>query len=153
MTTNDSKDIEQKRVDKVADIIDDKIEKVNKDIAKAHSETGKIERNYGENTKVNTFEVDDQMETNASVQQQKQLVYLAVENENILESNKKQLENLVGSPYFGRIDIVEVRAVGLADLAQVAAQRLLGRLQRAAQLVMDPGKCAEIVGRGSVSGR
>jgi DNA helicase IV len=107
MTTNDSKDIEQKRVDKVADIIDDKIEKVNKDIAKAHSETGKIERNYGENTKVNTFEVDDQMETNASVQQQKQLVYLAVENENILESNKKQLENLVGSPYFGRIDIVE----------------------------------------------
>lgn len=107
MTTNDSKAQEQARVDKVANIIDDKIDKVTQDLAKAHSETGKIERNYGENTKVNTFEVDDQMETNASVQQQKQLVYLAVENENILNANEKKLRNLQGSPYFGRIDIVE----------------------------------------------
>lgn len=107
MTTKDSKEQEQLRVDKVANIIDDKIEKVTNDLAKAHSETGNIERNYGENTKVNTFEVDDQMETNASVQQQKQLVYLAVENENILKSNLQKLDNLQGSPYFGRIDIVE----------------------------------------------
>ncbi|WP_300560004.1 RNA polymerase recycling motor HelD [Companilactobacillus sp.] len=107
MAINDSKELEQQRVDKVADIIDDKIEKVTNDLDKAHSETSKIERNYGENTKVNTFEVDDQMETNASVQQQKQLVYLAVENENILSSNKQKLQNLQGSPYFGRIDIVE----------------------------------------------
>ncbi|MQS52327.1 RNA polymerase recycling motor HelD [Companilactobacillus mishanensis] len=107
MSLNETKKDEQKRVDNVAEIINDKIQKATDDLAKAHSETGKIERNYGENTKVNTFEVDDQMETNASVQQQKQLVYLAVENENILESNKLKLENLQGSPYFGRIDIVE----------------------------------------------
>lgn len=107
MTIEDSKKIEQKRVDKVADIIDDKLEKVSQDLEKAHSETGNIERNYGENTKVNTLEVDDQMETNASVQQQKQLVYLAVENENILNANEQKLKNLQGSPYFGRIDIVE----------------------------------------------
>lgn len=107
MTIEDSKKIEQKRVDKVADIIDDKLEKVSQYLEKAHSETGNIERNYGENTKVNTLEVDDQMETNASVQQQKQLVYLAVENENILNANEQKLKNLQGSPYFGRIDIVE----------------------------------------------
>ncbi|MFC6322723.1 RNA polymerase recycling motor HelD [Companilactobacillus baiquanensis] len=107
MTVNETREEEQKRVYQIADKVDEKIERATENLAKAHTETGKIERNYGENTKVNTFEVDDQMETNASVQQQKQLVSLAVENENILESNKLKLENLQGSPYFGRIDIVE----------------------------------------------
>ncbi|KRK65065.1 DNA helicase [Companilactobacillus tucceti DSM 20183] len=107
MTVNETREEEQQRVYQIADKIDEKIERATENLAKAHTETGKIERNYGENTKVNTFEVDDQMETNASVQQQKQLVSLAVENENILESNKLKLENLQGSPYFGRIDIVE----------------------------------------------
>ncbi|MQS76169.1 ATP-dependent DNA helicase [Lactobacillus halodurans] len=107
MTINQSKAEEQQRVDSVAKKIDKKIDRVDQSIAQAHQETNRIERNYGENTKVNTTEVDDQMETNASVQQQKQLVYLAVENENILNSNKLKLENLQGSPYFGRIDIVE----------------------------------------------
>lgn len=107
MSINQSKQEEQERVNVVADKIDKKIERVDQSIAQAHQETHRIERNYGENTKVNTTEVDDQMETNASVQQQKQLVALAVENENILNSNKLKLENLQGSPYFGRIDIVE----------------------------------------------
>lgn len=107
MTINQSKESEQKRVDQVAGKIERQIERVDASIAQAHKETSRIERNYGENTKVNTTEVDDQMETNASVQQQKQLVALAVENENILNSNRLKLENLQGSPYFGRIDIVE----------------------------------------------
>lgn len=107
MTINQSKDEEQQRVNSVAEKIDNKIKRVDQSIAQAHQETHRIYRNYGENTKVNTFEVDDQMETNASVQQQKQLVALAVENENILNANRLKLENLQGSPYFGRIDIVE----------------------------------------------
>jgi len=107
MTINQSKQEEQERVNAVAEKIDKKIERVDESIAQAHQETHRIERNYGENTKVNTTEIDDQMETNASVQQQKQLVELAVENENILNNNKLKLENLQGSPYFGRIDIVE----------------------------------------------
>lgn len=107
MSINQSKKEEQERVNVVADKIDKKIERVDQSIAQAHQETHRIERNYGENTKVNTTEIDDQMETNASVQQQKQLVALAVENENILNSNKLKLENMQGSPYFGRIDIVE----------------------------------------------
>jgi len=107
MTINQSKDEEQKRVNEVSQKIDNKIKNVDQSIAQAHKETSRIERNYGENTKVNTTEIDDQMETNASVQQQKQLVALAVENENILNANRRKLENLQGSPYFGRIDIVE----------------------------------------------
>ena len=107
MTINQSKDEEQTRVNQVAEKIDQRIERVDASIEQAHKETSRIERNYGENTKVNTTEVDDQMETNASVQQQKQLVALAVENENILNSNRLKLQNLQGSPYFGRIDIVE----------------------------------------------
>ena len=94
MTINQSKQDEQKRVDIVAEKIDDKIEKITQSIDQAHKETHRIERNYGENTKVNTTEVDDQMETNASVQQQKQLVALAVENENILNSNNIDTNNL-----------------------------------------------------------
>ncbi|WP_125588005.1 RNA polymerase recycling motor HelD [Companilactobacillus jidongensis] len=107
MTINETKEQEQIRVNEIAQKIDDKINRATENLEKAHTETHNIYQNYGENTKVNTFEVDDQMETNASVQQQKQLVALAVENENILESNKLKLENLQGSPYFGRIDIVE----------------------------------------------
>ncbi|APX71250.1 AAA family ATPase [Companilactobacillus allii] len=107
MTINETKEEEQTRVSKIAQKIDNKIAQTTENLEKAHTETHNIYRNYGENIKVNTFEVDDKMETNASVQQQKQLVTLAVENENILESNKQQLENLQGSPYFGRIDVVE----------------------------------------------
>jgi len=107
MTMDQAKEKEQLRVNEVAKKIDNKIERVDQSIAQAHSETSRIERNYGENTKVNTTEIDDQMETNASVQQQKQLVALAVENENILNASRLKLENLQGSPYFGRIDIVE----------------------------------------------
>jgi len=107
MTINQSKEEEQKRVNEVAKKIDNKIDRVDQSISQAHKETSRIERNYGENTKVNTTEIDDQMETNASVQQQKQLVALAVENENILNANRLKLKNLQGSPYFGRIDIVE----------------------------------------------
>ncbi|WP_099975270.1 RNA polymerase recycling motor HelD [Lactobacillus terrae] len=107
MVEFETKKEEQKRVLEIAQIIDEQIVSTEENIEAAHQETSKIERNYGENTSVNTLEIDDQMETNASVQQQKQLVYMAVENENILQSNLTKLNNLVGSPYFGRIDIIE----------------------------------------------
>ncbi|WP_129045388.1 RNA polymerase recycling motor HelD [Companilactobacillus metriopterae] len=107
MAEFETKKEEQKRILEIAQIIDEQIVNTEENIEAAHQETSKIERNYGENTSVNTLEIDDQMETNASVQQQKQLVYMAVENENILQSNLTKLHNLVGSPYFGRIDIIE----------------------------------------------
>ncbi|WP_125766760.1 RNA polymerase recycling motor HelD [Lapidilactobacillus wuchangensis] len=71
----------------------------------AQHETHQIELNYGDTAKVNTIEVDDRMETNAAIQQQKQLVSLAVENQTILEKRQHRLTRLAKSPYFGRIDI------------------------------------------------
>ena len=98
---------EQQRVDQVVSLIKQKLAAVSAELHKAHFERSAVEKNYGQNAKINTFEVDDQMETNAEVQQQKQLVAKNVQTENILQRQVKSLKNLRRSPYFGRIDIQE----------------------------------------------
>lgn len=98
---------EADRVKKVAAIIRQQRADTAEKVATAEKETHHIEQNYGDATKVNTTEVDDQMETNAAVQQQKQLVALAVENQTILQNKQQRLDRLQDSPYFGRIDIEE----------------------------------------------
>ncbi|HAT53670.1 MAG TPA: ATP-dependent DNA helicase [Lactobacillus sp.] len=72
---------------------------------RARHETSEVQKNYAENASVNTFEVDDAMETNAQLQQQRQLVYLAVTNEATISQQLENLKQLKTSPYFGRIDI------------------------------------------------
>ncbi len=98
---------EQLRVDDVVTRIKERRTDVTTLIAHAHAETQRIERSYGDATKVNVTEVDDRMETNAAVQQQKQLVARAVENEQILTRERQTLDRLEPSPYFGRIDITD----------------------------------------------
>ncbi|WP_155286850.1 RNA polymerase recycling motor HelD [Lacticaseibacillus zhaodongensis] len=98
---------EQKRVDRVRTYIKGRLVTVADQIATAHAETQQVERNYGDNTKVNTTEVDDAMETNAAVQQQKMLVTSAAENERILKHEQSTLKRLDPAPYFGRIDVQE----------------------------------------------
>lgn len=102
-----TKEDEQVRVDLVEDLIDSQLDDTNAKLHHAQAQTHQIEISYGSNTRVNTFEVDDQMETNASVQQQKQLISMSLENETVLTNKQQQLENLKGSPYFGRIDILD----------------------------------------------
>lgn len=98
---------EQQRVDYVIGRIKEKIETTGNELEKARKETSSVEKNYVQNTKINTFEVDDRMETNAEVQQQKQLVAKNVENERILKQELSKLTLLKDSPYFGRIDILD----------------------------------------------
>lgn len=100
-----SRTYEQHRVDSVVTRINERQTEVTRLIADAHQETQRIERSYGDSTKVNITEVDDRMETNAAVQQQKQMVARAVENEQILTRESQTLTRLAPSPYFGRIDI------------------------------------------------
>lgn len=100
-----SRDAEQRRVDKTRARIATRLDEVTAEINRAHAETTRIERSYGESTKVNITEVDDRMETNAAVQQQKQLVARAVENEEILGREQQVLKRLQPAPYFGRIDV------------------------------------------------
>lgn len=101
------KEQEQQRVDEIEQIITEQILDTTIKTEKAKQQTKEIETSYGANTRVNTLEVDDQMETNASVQQQKMLVTMAIENETILTNKNNHLHNLQGSPYFGRIDVRE----------------------------------------------
>jgi len=74
---------------------------------KAHAETGAVERNYGANTSINTIEEDDAMETNAEIQQQRNIVARVTETENIMQKKLMTLKTLTGSPYFGRVNLVE----------------------------------------------
>ncbi|MHA3065175.1 RNA polymerase recycling motor HelD [Lacticaseibacillus saniviri] len=104
---NKTKKAEQERVNHVIQRIDSRLDDIVTQIESAHQETSRIEQDYGDNTKVNVFEVDDRMETNAAVQQQKQMVARAVENETILRNEQQQLTRLQTSPYFGRIDVAE----------------------------------------------
>lgn len=96
---------EQARVDQVMGEIHRQLSANEDNYKKAHEETGAIQKNYGDNASVNTFEVDDAMETNAELQQQRQLVYLAVTNEETIGQQVDNLKALNRSAYFGRIDI------------------------------------------------
>lgn len=113
---------EQQRVDEVVTEIEHQLVGVEKTLAKAHAETSAVEQNYSENASINTFEIDDASETNAEVQQQRQLVARVVETETILKNQVVTLHELHESPYFGRIDIKDAAAeneslyIGMASL-------------------------------------
>ncbi|KLD57223.1 hypothetical protein WP50_35370 [Lactiplantibacillus plantarum] len=97
--------LKQQRVDRVIEQVKERAQQTDDLLAKAHHETDVIQKNYGDNNSVNTFEVDDRIETNAELQQQKQMVERAVESEAILKRQVGVLKDLSNSPYFGRIDI------------------------------------------------
>lgn len=73
----------------------------------AHRETRAVEKNYSENASINRYEVDDIAESRSELEQQRRLVSQAAENENIINHQLRTLKNLQGSPYFGRIDILD----------------------------------------------
>ncbi|HIW88955.1 MAG TPA: AAA family ATPase [Candidatus Ligilactobacillus excrementipullorum] len=99
------RELEQQRVDQVIDEIQVQLKQTEKEYQKAHEETSSVEKNYVQNAKVNTTEVDDRMETNAEIQQQKQLVAKNIQTEQILKDQLTTLTDLQDTPYFGRIDI------------------------------------------------
>lgn len=99
---------EQTRVTQVLAKLHRRLDIIARQLKEAHEDTQRIEQSYGDATKVNITEIDDRMETNAAVQQQKMMVARAVENETILEHEQTRLKRLVSNPYFGRIDIQDV---------------------------------------------
>ena len=112
---------EQKRLDTVVQKIDQQLLEAKDAYAKAHSETRAVESNYIANTSINTAEVDDSMETNAEIQQQRNIVARVTETENIMAKSVDTLTMLRPNPYFGRVDIVEdnwpeTLYIGLASL-------------------------------------
>lgn len=121
---------EQKRVTNVLSEINQQLQATTDKLAKNQQETHRIELNYGDNTKVNITETDDRMETNAAVQQQKNLVAGSLESEKILTRQVEVLKDLADSPYFGRIDIdetgdKETLYIGTATLQNEAGDFLI----------------------------
>lgn len=99
--------LEQARVDRVDDEIKHQIEATEQSVNDAHKETRAVEKNYSENASINRYEVDDIAESRSELEQQRRLVSQAAENETILKHQLRTLRNLHGSPYFGRIDILD----------------------------------------------
>lgn len=126
MTENDERQLEQTRVDFVITQIDDQIDEAKTAVNTAHDETRAVEKNYSANASVNLYEVDDAMDTNVQIQQQRQLVSRTVENETILKNQLTTLQELQESPYFGRINIKdagddeEALYIGVASLMNTA---------------------------------
>lgn len=115
--------VEQARVDRVIQQIDQQIQQTKVAIEAAHRETRAVEKNYGENASINRYEVDDIAESRSAIEQQRQLVSRAAENEDILKRQLETLQKLRKSPYFGRIQIQEANSsevdtlyIGVASL-------------------------------------
>ncbi|TPR23507.1 ATP-dependent DNA helicase [Apilactobacillus micheneri] len=98
---------EQKRVDYVVKKLGHRLEKTQMEYDQAHNETKRVQQNYGNNTSVNYFEVDDRIETSADLQQQRGLVNTVIQNEAIIKNQLQTYKRLSDSPYFGRIDILD----------------------------------------------
>ena len=127
---NESQAQEQKRVDQVEQIIQKHLQNNTDNLEQAQHERRQIELNYGANTRANYIETDDIIETNATLQQQRQLMTSAVSNEVIFQQKQHALKSLVGSPYFGRIDIQEdgeqdTLYIGTASLTDNQSQFLI----------------------------
>lgn len=99
--------LEQDRVERVDGEIQHQIATTRQAVESAHKETRAVERNFSENTSINRYEVDDIAESRSALEQQRRLVSQATENETILKHQLNTLKQLYGSPYFGRIDIVD----------------------------------------------
>ncbi|SUP60955.1 Helicase IV [Weissella viridescens] len=113
--------IESDRLNRVVDEIETQLVGAQADYEQAHAETFAVESNYGANTSINTIEEDDTMETNAEIQQQRNIVARVTETEQIMEKIVTTLHTLEASPYFGRVDIIEdgdpeTLYIGLASL-------------------------------------
>ncbi len=123
MATTNEKIVEQARVDQVIQNIDQQIQQTKQASKAAHQETRAVEQNYGENASINRYEIDDIAESRSALEQQRQLVARATENEDILKRQLATLQELHKSPYFGRIQIqepgsdeVETLYIGIASL-------------------------------------
>lgn len=124
---------EQARVNQIQAIIDQQMATTKAALAAAHAETRAVEQNYGANASINRAEVDDIAESRSELEQQRQLVARATENETILKRQLTTLKQLKGQPYFGRIDL------------QVPGQTQLQRLYIGTASLMNADRTAFLI--------
>ncbi|WP_138420319.1 RNA polymerase recycling motor HelD [Aquibacillus sediminis] len=98
---------EQERVDQVVDEINNKIEKLSDREGGLKEGVIDIRKNFWEDVTVNLDEMDDVIETQASLKQQAEFLSERERSYGQVNEHLKTLYRLEDSPYFGRIDFKE----------------------------------------------
>lgn len=99
--------IEKERVDRVKTLIGRKIEKLGEHIKTLKDRVIDIRKNFWDDVTVNLDEMDDVIETQASLKQQAEFLSERERSHGQLSKEADTLERLYQSPYFGRIDFLE----------------------------------------------
>ncbi|MDQ0154793.1 RNA polymerase recycling motor HelD [Robertmurraya andreesenii] len=98
---------EQRRVQKLAVEIQDRIDTLSHHASKISSDAHEIRRTFWNDVTVNVDEPDDFEETFYSIKQQADLLSERERSEKQLKKTIKTLSRLKESPYFGRVDFIE----------------------------------------------
>ncbi|MFG6496407.1 RNA polymerase recycling motor HelD [Fictibacillus sp. UD] len=108
MTTwNREQQNEQKRVDKVIHKLSDATAKLENHLGGKLADVVQIRKNFWSDVTVNLDDVDDAIETAASIKQQSELLSEIERSHTSAKARLKTYEKLKRSPYFGRIDFKE----------------------------------------------
>ncbi|MFC0524298.1 RNA polymerase recycling motor HelD [Pontibacillus salicampi] len=155
--------LEQQRVDKVVEEIDQKQETLQNKIGGVKGEVIDLRENFFEDITVNMDEPDDVLETHNSIRQQAELLGERERSHRHFYDQLKTLKRLKNSPYFGRIDFHEdgdkegqAVYIGLASLMDQEEEHFLIYDWRApiSSLYYDysPGRAAYMTPEGEVEG-
>jgi DNA helicase II / ATP-dependent DNA helicase PcrA len=98
---------EQKQVDQLVQIVNQKEEELEKKNKKVSSDVLEIKTTFWNDVTINMDEPDDIIETYYSIKQQSQLLSERERSRGIIDKQLKELNRLKYSPYFGRIDFLE----------------------------------------------
>src|SRR5699024_10172046 len=108
MTNHDKDWIQEKnRVKKIGEYIDQKINHLTRYIKTIKDQVIGIRKDFWDDVTVNLTELDDALETQASLKQQAEFLREREKNHGQLSGLMNKLLDLKDKPYFGRIDFTE----------------------------------------------
>jgi DNA helicase II / ATP-dependent DNA helicase PcrA len=98
---------EQKQVNRLVEVVDQKVEEYLKKSNKVTSDVVEIKSTFWNDVTINLDEPDDILETHYSIKQQAELLSERERTRGQIDKQLKTLNRLKFSPYFGRIDFLE----------------------------------------------
>jgi len=98
---------EQERVDMVIDVIDKKMSALEAKAGNLKQDIVSLRKTFWEDVTVNLDEMDDIIETHASLRQQAEFLSERERSHGLYKKQWNNLTRLKSSPYFGRIDFLE----------------------------------------------
>lgn len=107
---------EQRRVDEVISVVEERLEAVEGQVGTLRSEIVSIRNTFWDDVTVNLEDADELIETYASMKQQAEVMSERERNHRHAQRQLKSLLRLKQTPYFGRIDFVED---GERDLSRI----------------------------------